>query len=107
MQGLEHQNKRQAYIMTFRIQDMQRQAIDVNRYKVLFTNLLKAALVGRAENDPLNALCLLAEMSWQAIRVVILYRNLYFQLKQPHSIDQINTALLAYPQHALKNFSIL
>ncbi len=92
------------YVMTFRIQDMQRQTLDVNRYKVLFTDLLKAALLGRVENDPLNALCLLAEMSWEAIRVVVMYRNLYFQLKQPYSIDQINTALLAYPQHTLKIF---
>ncbi len=92
------------YVQTFRVQDSYRKPLDVKRYKVLLHDLLVAFFNGRTENDGLNALTLLSDLDWRAINVLMLYRNLYLQLRASYTRSKINAVLRAHPHHARRLF---
>lgn len=92
------------YIQSFRVQDSHRQPIDIARHKTLIVDMLKAIFEERTENDPLNALCILADLDWRAINVLALYRNLYLQISGNYTRSKVNATLCAYPQHTRQLF---
>ncbi|MBF0278580.1 MAG: NAD-glutamate dehydrogenase [SAR324 cluster bacterium] len=95
-----NQEETYGYIQSFRIQDGQRQAIDVENHKTLIIDMLSAIFDEETENDPLNALTILAGLDWRAINVLQLYRNCYLQLGGAYTREKVNSALTAYPKHA-------
>ncbi len=62
--------------------------------------LLTAQLYGKAEDDRLNALALLAGLDWRQIDVLRGYRNYYLQLGNRDSGERFHQALLDYPEAA-------
>lgn len=92
------------YIQSYRIRDKNQHPLDIKRYKTLITDLLTAVFEGKTENDPLNALTILADLPWRAINVLQLYRNLYLQVGSAYTKEKINRALKHYPNHARSLF---
>ncbi len=62
--------------------------------------LLTAQLYGKAEDDRLNGLALLAGLDWRQIDVLRGYRNYYLQLGNRDSGERFHQALLDYPEAA-------
>ncbi len=88
------------FVQSFRVQKQGGAHLEEAHHRKLMIELLKAVFQGRAENDPLNGLLILAGLSWQAIHVLQLYRNLLLQLGAPFSRETINATLLRYPEGA-------
>ena len=59
--------------------------------------IVKKVFKKKTENDPLNALALLANLDWRGINVLQLYRNYYLQLNAPLTCETINMVLLRHP----------
>ncbi len=88
------------FVQSFRVQKQGGRHLEETHHRQLMIDLLKAVFQGRAENDPLNGLLITADLSWQAIHVLQLYRNLLLQLSAPFSRETINATLLRYPAGA-------
>ncbi|WP_457798009.1 NAD-glutamate dehydrogenase domain-containing protein [Methylocystis sp. S23] len=66
----------------------------LQRSKPRILEALTALLSGEAEDDPLNALILLAELSWREIGVLRTYCNYYLQLGGPVDRSRLYQAIL-------------
>ncbi len=85
------------FIQSFRVIHKDRVLIDEEHYKPLLEAIVKQVFQKRTENDPLNALALLANLDWREINVLQLYRNYYLQLNAPLTGETINMVLLRHP----------
>ncbi len=86
------------FIQSFRVIRSDRVLIDEEHYKPLLEAIVQQVFRKKTENDPLNALALLANLGWREINVLQLYRNLYLQLNAPLTRETINSVLLRHPQ---------
>ncbi len=65
--------KRRASVQSFRVQALRGRALSLLPGASLLTDALSAVRLGRAENDPLNALTLEAALSWREAALVRAY----------------------------------
>ncbi|GAB4262285.1 MAG: NAD-glutamate dehydrogenase [Methylomicrobium sp.] len=86
------------YIKSFSIGAAKVEHADFKRLKMPLLEAIKAVFGGKAENDELNSLLILAGMTWQQIDVLRAYRNYYLQLGFATTSTSFNQALLANPE---------
>ncbi len=86
------------FVQSFRVVRKDRVLIDEVNSKPFLEAIVKNYFQKKTENDPLNALALLANLDWREINVLQLYRNYYLQINAPLTAETINMVLLRYPQ---------
>ena len=88
------------YIQTFRVTDKTKARIDNTPYQTQIADLIVRVMEGRAEDDPLNQLVVMAGLGWQPIQVLQTYRNYYAQLVGSGVRSKVNQALCQNPAAA-------
>lgn len=86
---------RPVFIKSFTISAAKSQHDSFTELKSRLLSGIGAVFNGKAENDELNSLLVLAGMTWQQIDVLRAYRNYYLQLGYPTTTSSFNQALLA------------
>lgn len=86
------------FIQSFRVRDLKGNMIDIKRHKKRLGDIITAIFDGRIADDPLNSLVLIADLNWEIVSVLKLYRNLLLQMKSKYARNTINKALMAYPR---------
>ena len=95
-----------AVIHSFSVQDSTGSPLDADDQGTLLAETILAVRRGDATNDALNALVLLAGLSWREVDVVRAYAAFAFQLGVVPSRLSLPTALLSYPNIARLLFDI-
>jgi glutamate dehydrogenase len=89
-----------AVIYCFSIQDSTGSQLDVDDQGTLVAEAILAVRRGDANNDALNALVLLAGLSWREVDVLRAYAAYAFQLGVVPGLLSLPTALRAHPNIA-------
>ncbi|MBU2570201.1 MAG: NAD-glutamate dehydrogenase [Gammaproteobacteria bacterium] len=92
------------FIKSFTISAAKSQHDSFTELKSRLLSGIGAVFNGKAENDQLNSLLVLAGMTWQQIDVLRAYRNYYLQLGYPTTTSSFNQALLANSSTAFALF---
>ncbi len=95
---------RPVFIKSFTISAAKSQHDSFTELKSRLLSGIGAVFNGKAENDQLNSLLVLAGMTWQQIDVLRAYRNYYLQLGYPTTTSSFNQALLANSSTAFALF---
>ena len=95
-----------AVIHSFSVQDSTGSPLDVDDQGTLLAEAILAVRRGDATNDALNALVLLAGLSWREVDVLRAYATFAFQLGVVPSRLSLPTALLSYSNIARLLFDI-
>ena len=95
-----------AVIYSFSVQDSTGSPLDVDKKGTLLAEVILAVGGGDATNDELNALVLLAGLSWREVDVLRAYATYAFQLGAVPSRLSLPTALLTYSHIARVFFDI-
>ncbi|MFA5982968.1 MAG: NAD-glutamate dehydrogenase domain-containing protein [Methylococcaceae bacterium] len=93
------------FIKSFMIEAAASQIAAFYQLKQPLLAIIQAVLDNNVENDELNALLVLAGLSWQSIDVLRAYRNYYLQLGQASTLASVQKALTRNPQVALYLFN--
>jgi glutamate dehydrogenase len=89
-----------ASIYVFAVQDTAGRPIDLVERAGRLSDMLLAVWQGAATNDPLNALVLIAGLSWREVELLRAYAEYAFQLGAVPSRLSLVSALRAYPAAA-------
>ncbi|MGR9117388.1 MAG: NAD-glutamate dehydrogenase domain-containing protein, partial [Gammaproteobacteria bacterium] len=92
------------FIKSFSISAVKTQSESFSKLKSRLLECIQFILDGRAENDVLNSLLVLAGLSWQQIDVLRAYRNYYLQLGYHTTGTSFNNALINNPKAARSLF---
>jgi glutamate dehydrogenase len=95
-----------AIIYAFSVQDPTGGQLDLGEQGALLAKAILAVRGGEVTNDRLNALVLLAGLSWREVDVLRAYVTYAFQLGVVPSRRSLPTALLSYPNIARVFFDI-
>ena len=92
------------FVKSFSISVVKTQRENFSMLKQRLLECLQMIVDGKAENDALNSLLVLAGLSWQQIDVLRAYRNYYLQLGFHTTGTSFNHALINNPQVARSLF---
>jgi len=95
-----------AIIYSFSVQDSEGRPLEVDDHDTRLAEAILAVRFGDATNDTLNALVLLADLSWREVDVLRTYVAYAFQLGAVPSRLSLPTALVSYPNIARVFFDI-
>ena len=95
-----------AIIYSFTVQDSQGRPLEVDNKDARLADAILAVHFGDATNDTLNALVLLADLSWREVDVLRTYAAYAFQLGAVPSRLSLPSALVSYPAIARVFFEI-
>ena len=95
-----------AIIYSFSVQDSAGRPLKVDDQGTLLAEAILAVRFGDATNDTLNALVVLADLSWREVDVLRVYAAYAFQLGAVPSRLSLPTALVSYPNIAKVFFDI-
>ncbi|MGR8931235.1 MAG: NAD-glutamate dehydrogenase domain-containing protein [Gammaproteobacteria bacterium] len=87
-------------VKSFTIKAATSESVPFNRIKKRLLETIQAVFEGRAENDPLNQLVLMAGLSWHECDVLRTYRNYFLQLNHWTSKASVHHALVNNPRVA-------
>jgi glutamate dehydrogenase len=91
---------RPATIKSYSVKAAAAQSLPLNDLKGRLIDTVQGVIDGRVENDALNKLVTLTELSWQGCDVLRTYRNYYLQIEHRTSKQSIQRALLQNPSVA-------
>lgn len=86
-----------AAIKSFTIKAATSPSLPLSWIKSRLLETIQSVMEGRAENDALNKLVILAGLSWQECDVLRAYRNYYLQLEHRTTKDSVHHALFHHP----------
>jgi glutamate dehydrogenase len=89
-----------AFVQSFRIKGLKHETVTSQAGAARIAEALTAVVSGRAENDPLNALTVSADLSWREAAVVRAYLAAGFQMKLAPARPSLDRVLLLHPELA-------
>ena len=90
------------WINDFRMEILSDKHVEIKDIKDIFVNALSAILDNRAENDSLNQLAILGNMTWREISIIRMYLRYLRQANLPYSLEYMQNAITENPHIARK-----
>ncbi len=91
---------RPAFVQSFRVKGLKHETVASVGGAARIAEALTAVVSGRAENDPLNALTVTADLSWREAALVRAYLAAGFQMKLAPARPALDRVLLLHPELA-------
>ena len=91
---------RPAFVQSFRVRGLRHETVASAAGAARIAEALTAVVSGRAENDPLNALTVSADLSWREAALVRVYLAAGFQMKLAPARPALDRVLLLHPELA-------